>query len=488
MSNMLDKTIFLGIRDGFAARYLLRTAIFPTLKKSGARIVILTPNPHEEYFVQEFKDDNVFIEKLETERWYRYYQRSRIQRLFRQIREGVMGEGFKNQTMRDKATSFLMTYPNPIKRPMLSLLVKFLWYSHLARDSFLALENRLLTVHLHKEIFDRYKPDVVVAASPGFRLYDTVLLREAKSRGIKTVGTVISWDHTSSEGLAGVKPDYVVAWSDVQRRELIEGQDLRSEQVFVGGVPTFDHYCYPEKLPSKEQFFQKFDLDPQRKLIFITTTMIRNFSNAAVVETIAKAIASERLCHPSQIVVRVHPGYFSPESARRKYLSQDLQQLHQLECIYPYVKVNIPNIISRDMGLDMSPSEMEDLACLLTHSDVVVTVVSTINLEASICGTPVVTVGYQTGEAYSGSADGAHKDWYFYMGKVVYRTHNQRAFRNGGVKLVLNEEQLIQEADAYLEDPSKDQEGRRHLVEQECGSTDGRSGERVGQYILSLLS
>ncbi|UCC95526.1 MAG: hypothetical protein JSW40_01945, partial [Candidatus Omnitrophota bacterium] len=91
MSLKPQQTIFIAIQQGFASRYLLRTDIFTTLKDSGAKIVILSPNTAEEYFVKEFAGENVFVEPLRIEE-YRTYSERKLQRFLRQIRWYVMNE------------------------------------------------------------------------------------------------------------------------------------------------------------------------------------------------------------------------------------------------------------------------------------------------------------------------------------------------------------------------------------------------------------
>jgi len=58
-----EKTIFLYVNQGFAARYFLRTDILKSLRSSNARIVILSHNGDEGAFRKAFESENVKLLK-----------------------------------------------------------------------------------------------------------------------------------------------------------------------------------------------------------------------------------------------------------------------------------------------------------------------------------------------------------------------------------------------------------------------------------------
>jgi len=57
----------------------------------------------------------------------------------------------------------------------------------------------------YKEYFEKYKPDLIFA-SDVFSAPDVNLLREARARGIFTIGMVRSWDNVTSKGMNRVIP------------------------------------------------------------------------------------------------------------------------------------------------------------------------------------------------------------------------------------------------------------------------------------------
>ena len=70
---------------------------------------------------------------------------------------------------------------------------------------------------IYDDLFERFKPDLVIAATPGWRL-DRYLLREATLRGIPTAASIVGWDNPSSYAIPGAVVDWATCWSEAQRR------------------------------------------------------------------------------------------------------------------------------------------------------------------------------------------------------------------------------------------------------------------------------
>jgi hypothetical protein len=108
---------------------------------------------------------------------------------------------------------------DPITRVPIMLLRR----SRLLRRSLVALESTLFTPRLFEHVFQQYQPDLVVVASVGnLRGADALLMREARRHGCKVASVVLSWDNSSSRGIGGATPDFVVAWTPTMKRELVE--------------------------------------------------------------------------------------------------------------------------------------------------------------------------------------------------------------------------------------------------------------------------
>src|SRR5262249_1762022 len=131
------------------------------------------------------------------------------------------------------------------------------------------------------------------------------------------------------------------------------------------------------------------------------------------------------------------------------------------------------------LEVDVTADSQRHLAHTLRHSDVIVSVASTIAIEASIFDTPVVDISFD-GEAPAEFAASARRYYQF--------THYANITRRGAAPIAGTPEELIAHVGRYLEDRSLDREGRRRVVLDQCQFTDGRSSERLARFVVEELA
>ena len=113
--------------------------------------------------------------------------------------------------------------------------------------------------------FEKYRPDLVLLASI-FDEQELNMLREAKRQGVEVVGFINSWDRPTARCMLRLLADRFVVFNDIVKEELIEYDEIREEDIYVGGIPQYDQYF--KLIPwTRERFFQKLGLDPKKKLI-----------------------------------------------------------------------------------------------------------------------------------------------------------------------------------------------------------------------------
>jgi len=178
------KTIMLVVNQGFTSRYLLRSNIFPILRKSGSRIVILSPAAREKYFIEEFSGDNVFHELYEPEK-YRD-KNSKIYQFFTHARLYSFSHIFFNNFTNYWRTNYFKSRVNvSIVKKILDLALKvsifLLSRSKFIREIFIVIES-LITKKVHYSVFSKYKPSIVITTSLGVLPYDRFIMQEAKKK------------------------------------------------------------------------------------------------------------------------------------------------------------------------------------------------------------------------------------------------------------------------------------------------------------------
>jgi hypothetical protein len=469
--------VLLAPDQGFSSRYLLRTDIYRTLKDAGAHVVILSPHAKEPYFAEEFSDDNVSLEYYDVEAGLAYVRRSWIQRRLRLLRD-----------MTAKQTADLATFEARHKReiargrvrqrvtaPVMRAIFMLLRRSRRLRRGLVALESALFTSRLYEKVLLQHRPDLVVVTSVGnMRGPDVLLMREARRHGCKIASVVLSWDNSSSRGIGGAAPDFVVAWTPTMKRELVEYQDLDGGQIFVGGVAHWDSYYAPGR--SREELFRQFGLDPDKRLVLFATAAPTGWAdlNVEVVHVLGRAIAERTLVGPCQAVVRLHPNYFSQN--RQSTARDALPQIEAAVSQYPGMHLMRPKLSSRAVTFDLAGDDASDLRDLLRHCDVLVTSFSTVMLEACIFDTPVVNVAFAEYSSRMGQPYTA----------VAGYAHLKRIVASAGTRTATSAAALIECLNAYLIHPELDREGRSRIREEECGPYPGTAGRRIGEHLFRL--
>jgi len=92
-------------------------------------------------------------------------------------------------------------------------------------------------------------------------------LLAAKDLGIPTVAFVYSWDNVP-KAMQVVETDYYFVWSDLMKTEILKYYPFVKEaQVFVTGTPQFEPHYYTSLLQSRENFFEQYNLEINKKYI-----------------------------------------------------------------------------------------------------------------------------------------------------------------------------------------------------------------------------
>lgn len=471
------KTVFVVVQNGFMARYILRSGILEILKKS-YRVVILTPNSHEQYFIREFKDENVHIEPLQSKLYEEYEKKHPVERFLRQIRWYILPS---SSTVKLRRKSFLRNMirsrnvKNISKAAVIWFLSLILENSRKARQLLLRMECRFFSPFCHGDIFKKYKPSAIITSSLGYLGYDHFIMREARRMGAKTIATLLSWDNTSSKGLKGAPADSIIVWTDNMKEELVRHYDEEDKKISIGGIPHFDIYFRRANL-SKEEFLKKYSLSPDRKTILYATRSPNKYPwNPLIIEECIKAIKENRFILPVQLLVRVHPLHYERrESLRYKEICDKYKEIEMNNTEVAHFAY--PEILSSSLKCDMPCSDIESLKEMLCFSDVMICNFSTMMIEASIFDLPFVNIAIYGHNKEIGSDTRNFSDQFVHL----------RRLKSAG-KVAYSYEELIEAVNDYLQNPTKDTDQRREVVKQECGPHKGNSAQLVAEIIGNTL-
>jgi hypothetical protein len=340
------------------------------------------------------------------------------------------------------------------------------------------------TPGIYADLFERYRPDMTIAATPGWRL-DRYLLRESAARGIPNAAGIVGWDNPSSYNVPGAPMDYASCWSEIQKQELVQGSDWPAPRVHIGGIPSYDGYFSGKWCLPRQEYFKLHSLDPERRLIAYAASFITFSPNIQNIEALARLVSEDRLAEPAQLLVRLHPNHFATverfadERERVRAFVRDFKHVHLVE---PVPLLGLSNVEGGGALGYYSGEDMDEKSSMMAHADVFTTVYSTMVVEAACHGTPVVavTIDHDTG----------WKDpskFYLPLTEIGHWPTHERFIQSKAGLAATNIDELQAALNRYLSDPQADAPARRQFLADEVTYTDGSAGKRTGAYFLSLL-
>jgi len=477
----MSKKVFISADHGMALIYFLQSDVIPNLLAAGVEVVLLTDDDIKERIAAQFARPGLTFEGLRLKQANTYYQKvdNRRQWLLAYLRRvsGSWRINIEAQTSHiwevwaENSWKFRLGVWLPA-----ALATLVLRSSRAARKALVKAQGRF-TSDIYRDYFEKYQPDMVIASTPGWRI-DRYLLREAAERGIERMTVIVGWDNPSSYAIPGAPVDWATCWSQEQKDELVDGSDWSAERVNIGGIPSYDGYFSKRWLMPREEYFRLHGLDPARKLISYACSFVHFAPNYPNVEALAKLVSSDSLAEPSQLLVRLHPSHFQDKP---RIFAEEREKMHALEQAYAHVHIVRPVALGGSLGY-YGGEDMDEKSSMMAHSDVFVTVYSTMVVETAVHGTPIVAAVLDTpgGWKVPGKFSLSLKE----IGN--WPTHKRFREARAG-RVAANEAELRDVLNAYLRDPELDAAERKAFIEKEITFTDASAGKRTAEFILKVL-
>jgi hypothetical protein len=478
----LTKKIFISADHGMAIIYFLQSDIVPALLEAGVEVLVLTDDETKDRIAQRFARPGLSFEGLRLKEANAYAGKvsPRLQWLLAYLRR--VGGSWRINTEAMDSHIWEVWVENSWKFRLgmwipAALAILVLRTFAAARNFLVQTQNRFMP-NLYADLFASHKPDLVIASTAGWRL-DRYLLREATRHKVPTMAAIVGWDNPSSYAIRGAPMDYATCWSHLQKDELVYGSDWDPERVHIGGIPSYDGYFRKQWQLTREDYFKLHGLDPNRKLISYACSFVHFAPTYPNVEALAKLVSSGALAEPSQLLVRLHPSHFQDKP---RIFAEERERIFALEEQYTNVHVVQPVALGGSLGY-YGGEDMDEKSSMMVHSDVLVTVYSTMVVETAVHDTPIVAAvidipgGWNKPKKFSLSLKEIG-DW---------PTHKRFREAKAG-RVASNEKELCEAINLYLKNPSLDATQRRKFTEDEITFTDGTSGRRTAEYILKVLN
>jgi hypothetical protein len=455
----------------------MQSAVLPRLLASGVQVVVLTDDAIQEHVARRFARPGLVVEGLRLDQAREYFRNHDYSTQW--WLDFLRRAGASNRINLQAVDSHINQVEDEAHRrrkmlfPLMRGVVWGLRHSRSARSQLVNYQNRF-SPGIYDDLFQRYQPVLVLASTPGWR-WDRYLLRDAAARGIQTGAVIVGWDNTSSYSLPGAPVDWITCWSRIQKEELVSGSDWSPDEVNIGGIPSYDGYFNKVWVMTRANYFLQHDLDPDRALISYACSFVSFSPNIQNIEALAKLVSKEKLSKPSQLLIRFHPNHFM-EVAR---FNHERDQIRELAKNTAHVHVVEPVPLG-DSLVFYSGEDMPEKSSMMAYSDIFTTVYSTMVVEASAHGCPVVSVCIDSPVGWPGKYTlplSQIGDW---------PTHSR--FRDSGSGLeVMDSDQLREALNYYLENPHAGRDARKRFIERECTFTDGSAGDRTADFVLEKL-
>lgn len=456
------KTLLLPIFNGLRARNFFLTDLYPELLRNGARLVILAPSYKVEYYRKTYAHPQVVFEAWSPNRehW--------LGRVIQWFAFNALGTG----TVRLKQYAFFVRDRNLVKFFARRFVAALFGGSRLFRKFLRILDSAVPIDRDVADIIRKHKPSLVLA--PDIILAsDRLVLRAAKRVGVPTVGMVRSWDNLTAKGVIQVMPDWLISQTDVMKEEAIRFGDMDRKRIVVCGVSQFDEYW---KLPTKtrEEFLHSLNIPTERRVILCAPFFgeYSQSSGVMLVQELASAIDDGRLPKDTHVLVRYRPEDLTvsdaPDTAHFNH--------PRITVTKPY---SVPFKTNRGKpDFEFTRSDVDLMVNSLRWSNVVITTISTLTVDAIALDKPVINIRFDV-DQNTPARDRVELFSHF----DHYRTIEQA----GGVRLAHSFLELLEHLNMYLDSPSLDTEGRASVRREQIQYEDSLSGARSAQAILSIV-
>lgn len=472
------RTVFISSDHGLATIYFLQSDLVDCLIDADIHVVLLTADGLVGEVERQYGRPGMTVRSLRLNQAKEYESQSaEIQWWLAYLRRAGSSNKINTAALDSYVQQTAVEQPNrrrilmPAARAVLSVLRN----SERARRTVESLQTRF-TPRIYADLFQQYRPRLVIAATPGWRL-DRYLLREAAAAGVPTAVMTVGWDNPSSYGLAGAPKGSINCWSAIQRRELIDGSDWPSDRVNIGGIPAYDGYFRNQWVLPREQYFRMHGLDPGRKLLAYACSFVSFSPSMQNLRPLTDLVENGTLSSSSQLLIRLHPNHFldNPLFAR------ELDDIRALAKANVHVHVVEPVPLGAEFG-HYSGEDMPEKASMMTHADVFLTVYSTMVVEAAIHDRPIVSVCIDAERGWD-----QPRKFSLRLSKIGNWPTHQRFRAAAAGEVVETEDSLAQAINRALDDPAARRDARRAFIEREVTFTDGRAAQRSAEFVLSLV-
>lgn len=275
-----------------------------------------------------------------------------------------------------------------------------------------------------------------------------------------------SWDNIANSYYRFI-PDCFLVPNKLSLEILPALQGLKKESIYIVGIPVFDWYRKPGILKSRDKHFRKKGLDSNKRLLFFGSEGSWSVNDKITAKNIYELIKNDELVKPCQLLIRPHFSNAQDDIFREFKDKKDIV---------------VDNYRIVDFMIDKwdpDIAETVDFVNSVTHCDIMINPASTLSLDAACVDKPIINIGF--GCEYTEDGKDITEQ------KMYGSDHMEWMLSADGTDKVKSKEELKNQINKYLLDPTIKSEGREILREKLCFKVDGLSSKRVVDTIDDIL-
>ena len=306
-------------------------------------------------------------------------------------------------------------------------------------------------------LLDRLRSERPAVALANTQMHSVVpLIVGARRLGLPVIGHIASWDHTVGKGIVAPGLRRYIVQNDVMRDDLVRYHGIEQDRIVVTGWPQTDVFHRQRPRAEFEEVVRGLGLDPTRPVVLVmgnsptNAPYERNFVDRLVGWWEASGAAAR-----FSLLFRPHPR------------DREWRERFSAALFREGTAVQEPSF-----------TDLETLAILLQHGDVVVSNAGTILLDALVNDRPAVCVLYDEGAP-------AGESWAW---KNVSGEHYKALIQSEAFYRAESFDYVTAAIERALADPGELAPERRRVAREVVGEIDGRAAERVADAIVGALA
>lgn len=311
--------------------------------------------------------------------------------------------------------------------------------------------------------------DAVLSVTP-FAAQERVILIAAAQAGLPTCASILSFDNITTRPPLPIAFDRYLVWNRFNEDEILRSyRGVAPDHVSIVGPAQFDFYFDPTFLEDRATWRARKGLADEPTVLYGAGPPEVAPHELQYVQHLCRAIDDGELPADLKIVLRRHPVDF-PERW------EPVRHHHALVFDDAGALGTTPG---RPGQVNIGRQQVVDLCSALAHTDVHVSVSSTMTLDGAFFAKP------QIGPAY----DEVPGSPYGRMAADLYRReHFIPIVASGGMELATSRTELIGQVRRALEDPARLEPERQAMLRDLCTYTDGGCTQRVADEVTRFLA